>query len=217
MLQLSVTLPPHQNNVCLLKTAVATVSNCRRNAEAYVLLDEGSQRSFVTSDLAKILALQPSGQETINISHFGAIHPTNRVLDVATINLLAKSGEAVQLSVLIVPFIATPLHNTVSYSVTSLPHLQGLQLAHPLIAEREFQLSLLVGADHYWDIVEDQVIRGNGPTAVKSKLGYLLSGPMQPVSTHSPAANVLMVAGSSYSDFDLECFWNFRGSWGVYD
>ena len=58
---LSVTLPPHQNNVCLLKTAVATVSNGRRNAEAYVLLDEGSQRSFVTSHLAKILALQPSG------------------------------------------------------------------------------------------------------------------------------------------------------------
>ena len=114
------TLPPHWNNVCLLKTAVATVSNGRRNAEAYKLLDEGSQGSFITSDLAKILALQPSGQETINISHFGATHPANQVLDVATINLLTKSGEAVQLSLLIELFIATPLQNTISYSVTSL-------------------------------------------------------------------------------------------------
>jgi len=38
----SVTVPPQQKNVCLLKTAihVATVSYGRRNAEAYILLDE---------------------------------------------------------------------------------------------------------------------------------------------------------------------------------
>ena len=37
-------------------------------------------------------------------------------------------------------------------------------------------ISLLIGADHYWDIVQDHIIRGNGPTAMQSKLGYLLSG-----------------------------------------
>ena len=109
------------------------MSNGRRNTEACILLDEGSQRSFVTSDLVKQLTLQPIGQETINISHFGSTHPTDQVLDVATINLLTKS---VQLSVFIVPFIATPLQNTIRYSVTSLLYLQGLQLAHPVIAER---------------------------------------------------------------------------------
>jgi len=208
--QFSVMLPPHRNNVCLLKTAVATVSNGRRNTEAYILLDEGSQCSFVTSDLAKRLALQPIDQETIDISHFGSIHPSNEVLDVATVNLQTKSGETLQLSVFIVPLIATLLQNTISYSVTSLPHLQGLQLAHPVIAEREFHISLLVGADYYWDIVQDQVIRGNGPTAVQSKLGYLLSGPIQPASPNPPAANVFMVASPSSTDFDLECFWNLE-------
>jgi len=28
----------------------------------------------------------------------------------------------------------------------------------------------------YWDIVGDDIIRGNGPTAVASRLGYFLSG-----------------------------------------
>jgi len=41
-----------------------------------------------------------------------------------------------------------------------------------------FKISLLIGTDHYWDIVEDHIIRGNGPTAMSSKLGYLLSGPL---------------------------------------
>jgi len=208
--QYSVMLPPQQNKACLLKTAVATISNGRRNTEAYILLDEGSQRSFVTSDLAKQLVLQPIGQEMINISHFGATHPTNQVLDIATISLLTKSGEAVQLSVFIVPLIATPLQNTISCSVTSLPHLQGLQLAHPVILEREFHISLLVGADCYWDIVQDHVIRGNGPTTVQSKLGYLLSGPIHPASSNLPATSVFMVTSSNSTDFDLECFWNLE-------
>jgi len=85
----------------------------RRNAEAYVSLYEGSQWSFVTQDLARTLTLQPSGKEAINISSFGATHPTNQLFDITTINLLTKSVEAVLLSVLIVPFIATPLQNTI--------------------------------------------------------------------------------------------------------
>jgi len=37
---------------------------------------------------------------------------------------------------------------------------------------------MLIGADDYWDIVGDDIIRGNGPTAVASRLGYFLSGPL---------------------------------------
>ena len=35
---------------------------------------------------------------------------------------------------------------------------------------------MLIGADAYWSIVQETVIQGPGPTAVQSKLGYLLSG-----------------------------------------
>ena len=31
-------------------------------------------------------------------------------------------------------------------------------------------------SDYYWAFIQDYVIHGNGPTAVKSRLGYLLSG-----------------------------------------
>jgi len=32
---------------------------------------------------------------------------------------------------------------------------------------------------HDWQFIQDHVVRGAGPTAVQSKLGYLLSGPLQ--------------------------------------
>ena len=70
---------------------------------------------------------------------------------------------------------------------------------------REFHISLLVGADYYWGIVQDQVIRGNGPTAVQSMLGYLLSVPIQPASPNSPANNLFMVASTTDKRF-----WNLE-------
>ena len=110
---------------------------------------------------------------------------------------------------LIVPFIAAPMQNTRRISVTNLPHLYNLQLAHPHTDEREFNISLLVGTDHYWDIVGDHVVGGHSPTAVESKLGYLLSGPKQPAPC-PPAANVMMVTYSNYTEFDLEHFWSLE-------
>ena len=70
---------------------------------------------------------------------------------------------------------------------------------------RNFKISLLVGADFYCDLVEDHIIRGDGPTAMSSKLGYLLSGPAplaQPVST--AIVNTLHVnAGHSQKECNL--------------
>ena len=38
---------------------------------------------------------------------------------------------------------------------------------------------MLIGSDCYWDIVTGDIKRGNeGPTAVSSKFGWLLSGPV---------------------------------------
>ena len=34
-----------------------------------------------------------------------------------------------------------------------------------------------IGSDYYWDIIENEVVRGeSGPVTIKSKVGYILSG-----------------------------------------
>ena len=106
--------PASHNHVCLLKTAVATVTHGNKHAQANLLFDEGSQRLFVTKALANSLELQPYHRENINLSSFGAKCQLSRQVDVGMVNLLTKSGDAVPLSVLVVPQIATPLQNTTS-------------------------------------------------------------------------------------------------------
>ena len=122
--------------------------------------------------------------------------------------MLTRTGEKVPLSVLIVSTIAIPLQNVMQTHIAQLPHLQGLSLAHPVTKPATtFEISLLIGADYYWDIVENHIIRGNGPTAMNSNTGYLLSGPLSPQQTS--ALNILNVT-IQYIDTDsgdLQRFW----------
>ena len=74
------------------------------------------------------------------------------------------TGELIPISTLIVPTIAAPIQNAVPVSV-----------AHPVTSNNTFTISLLIGTDYYWKFVQDTIIRGDGPIAQESKLGYLLS------------------------------------------
>ena len=86
-------------------------------------------------------------------------------VDVTTIQLITLSGHKISLSVSIVPTIAAPLQ-CMTPNLKELPHLDGLRLTLPITLGDCFEITLLIGADHYWDVVEDHIIRGNGPTAM---------------------------------------------------
>ena len=64
-----------------------------------------------------------------------------------------------------------------------------------------FQIDLLIGADYCWMIVEDDIVRGPGPTAVASKLGYLLSGP---TNLKNKSVMTTLIYKAIVTDADLE-------------
>ena len=151
--------------ISLLKTAIAPISAEGLQISGNILFDEGSQRSFVTEEIAKRLNLKPIQSEHIAVAPFGAEYISAQHLSVAQINIETSTGCRIPISVLIVPFIAAPLQNSLRASITGFPYLQGLKLAHPITNEENFQISVLIGADFYWTFVEDHIIRGDGPTA----------------------------------------------------
>jgi len=51
-----------------------------------------------------------------------------------------------------------------------------------------FEIALLIEADAYWKLVQDHIVRGDGPTAAQPKLGYLLSGPLPQTHRVQPHA-----------------------------
>lgn len=178
----------------LLKTAIVTVSSDKTHfSQANTLFDEGAQRSFITKDMADKLNLKPVRNEDITVSGFGETNTKVRHLQVATVYLRAQTTKLIPINVLIVPKIAHPIQ-TYARNQSHFPYLNGFKLAHPVSRDEDFEVSILIGADYFWDIVEDKVIRGPGPTAVKSKVGYLLSGPMHRNSSehYSPSFSPIM-------------------------
>ncbi|XP_063447017.1 uncharacterized protein LOC134726541 [Mytilus trossulus] len=200
-----------QHTSVLLKTAIAPIAYGKQITEASILFDEGAQRSFITQSIADKLQIRPSGTDTIELSAFGDKEKNIRHLDTATVQLQTDKGELVNINALIVPDIAVPLQNQTKYFTRNLPYLKNLKLAHPANNADSFEISLLIGADYYWDIVQDHVIRGNGPTAVASKIGYLLSGPVIRNGEKSLTSSVLLNVTSHHTEeSDIEKFWNLE-------
>ena len=75
--------------------------------------------------------------------------------------------------------------------VSNYPHLQGLALADTF-SSSDKEIGILIGADHYHDIVTGEVIKGSlGPIATSSKLGWLLSGTISSCETENVCSNVV--------------------------
>ena len=75
------------------------------------------------------------------------------------------------------PAICSPLPSKIDFDC---PHLEGLELADDL-ENPKGSIDILIGSDYYWSFVSGGVVRGDdnrGPTAINSKLGWLLSGPI---------------------------------------
>ena len=180
---------PNAPPTCLLKTAVVPVVNGHMRMNANILFDEGAQCSFMSVQLAT----EPTSSIQVALSSFGAESQSFQTLGASTVQVETITGKLIPISVLIVPTIAIPIYNSCHLPLDALPHLKGLKLANPITNNQEFTISILIGNDHYWSFVQDQIIRGDGPTAQQSKLGYLLSGPMPHLTTQLSTSILLQL------------------------
>ena len=60
------------------------------------------------------------------------------------------------------------------------PHHSGLELADFSHGNEDLEVDVLIKSDHYWKLVTGEMVRGaSGPTAVQTRLGWVLSGPAE--------------------------------------
>ena len=199
-------------SVCLLKTAIADISGDSATTEGHILFDEGAQRSFITQELANMLQLSPIRHELITVSSFGAQVATPTRFAVASISVHTLNGGQIPISVLIVPKLTAPVRNSIRTHLEQFPYLQGLTLAHPITSDENFHVSVLIGADYYWQFIQDHVVRGNGPTAVQSRLGYLLSGPLPLLQPIEAASLHVSILSCTTTDVTQSRFWNVEST-----
>ena len=116
------TATPTSSNLCadgkvavLLQTARASIYNpaCPQHSiEVRVLLDSGSQRSYISKQAMGELAMQPTGEQQLCIATFGSSREDPKVCQVVTIGMVEKGcrdKSSMQLSLYVVPMICEPL------------------------------------------------------------------------------------------------------------
>ena len=167
------------SKLVLLQTARALASNDTgsKSVNVRILFDTGSQRSYVTDSLVRQLNLKPQKREKLQLNTFGEPGFKGRNCDIVNIQLQKASGrEWFKLQALRFPTICSSLPNSIS--LERFPSLLKLDLADPPSSSPE-GIDVLIGSDYYWNLVEEEIVRtDNGPTVVKSKFGWLLSGPL---------------------------------------
>ena len=147
----------------------------------------------MTNSLKTRLGLKPVKTETLHLNTFGEKGYRKQRCDVVALNLKMKTNDLIGISALNYPVICSPL--PVKVNIREYPHLHGLQMADS--SKDDQPIDLLIGSDYYWDFVEGDAIRGqSGPTAIDSKFGWLLSGPISSTTrSSSKVVSNLVVSG----------------------
>ena len=185
-----------------------------------VIFDSGSQRSYITTELKDKLNLPTLKSEPLMIKTFNSETESIQVCDVVQLSVGKEGNLAVNLNAYCVPTICAPLVNqNTLVSQSQYDHLTSLKLADETSRTEEATIDILIGSDQYWQLVTGEVVKGkSGPTAMNTKLGWVLSGPVEsstvknePVTnlacTHvlKCAANPLMDGAGL--DYEMKKFW----------
>ena len=105
-----------------------------------------------------------------------------------------KNKSLLELQFLTVPLICEPLSGQpISYAVERYPHLSNLELADPVNHSSDnMEINVLIGSDQYWQVVTGNILRGvSGPTAIKTRFGWVLSGPAEGTVNDSTTINLV--------------------------
>ena len=118
------------SQIILLQTAEVTVASQSHMEKARLILDSGSQRSYISTELSERLGLRPIRQERLLVRTFGSDEEMVQDAGVVQVPILALDGSTIYLTAYQIPIICRPLQ---SQPVMGLKeqneHLCGLFLA----------------------------------------------------------------------------------------
>ena len=139
------------------------------------MLNLGSQRSFITEELRKELALHMVCEHDMSIMTFGSSAQTTRVCGVVHVAVNLKGKGTKQISLFTVPLVCELLMcQPVAFCHSNFQHLPDLTLVNSSYAQSRLQVDILIGSYQTGRIRHGV----SGPLGIQTKLGWVLSGPV---------------------------------------
>ena len=155
----------------MLQTATIAVQGVQRNRPTYKTLDCGSQRTYVTSHVQRVLSLPTSSVEEIEIKPFGTKNGKKQTCNVVDLEVVCQISQLLKISALVVPCVCDDVNIPSLVKIQKRnPHLTDLDLIN--VGDQFLSVEVLIGADHYWSVVTGRTRQGmEGPTAIETRVG----------------------------------------------
>ena len=143
-----------------------------------ILLDSGSQRTYISKDITDKLKLIPIDKNLLTIYTFGTTKPKCIETPVVEVTMILKSGLTMKIKANVVPNITGTIERTPFRSETIRQTLKQYKLADTIPVKKEScNIDLLIGNDYYVDIVSTKrIMLSDGLYLFGSKFGWILSG-----------------------------------------
>ena len=152
-----------------------------RSCPIKILLDTGSQRTYISERIVRKLQLQPYRSQEMTVKAFGEVEGKCSIFNEYQFCVRNPKRECnLYLSGFAVKHICSPLVEQKIEMVEKLyPMLEELDLSDEGKGGKE--IDLLIGADFYGTVIGKEVKKCNedGLTAMNSKLGWILCGPYE--------------------------------------
>ena len=143
---------------------VSSVNQPHTGFTVRILLDSGSQRSYITERARNKLSLSSIRTEKLLIKTFGCENEHLKECDVVQFYVkgLGVDSSVVQMTAHVVPLICSPLKDqAVQLAQECSEHLVDLELADCPTIECSSEVDILIENDIYWCFFTRDLKRGN--------------------------------------------------------
>lgn len=198
---------------CKMKSSVlqvvkVNVTCAKGSREVALMLDSGADRTYVSCKFVKELCPKWAGSVDLKYSVFGGGHSSTLTrnvyeFDVSGMNELKTN---VTLRAVEVPVICAPLSRP-NLNEHVLSKFGEMELADQLVSSDCVEIDVLVGMDHYWQLVKGNVRRipNSNLVAQETIFGWVLSGAFDGVSNTALSRQFLCL--QDLSENTVRRFW----------
>ena len=189
-----------------------------REAKVRVLFDAGSHRSFVTSHAASLVNPKGLRREFLRINMFGQKCTKAEQREVVELELKPVNGNnVINIETYVVPEICTVRNSHVELARKH-SHLDSIWFSDVVKLQEELEVDVLIGADYLWMFQTGDTRRGKSgePVAIKTELGWSLSGPLTGMEVESQGVTQVNFVGQTMSwgsdslKSNIERLWSFE-------
>ncbi|XP_049270158.1 uncharacterized protein LOC119386031 [Rhipicephalus sanguineus] len=155
-----------------------------------MLIDGGSQRSFIAEELSRKLKATVVAEEQLTISGFGNISAPREYCRRVRVTLHSQyDANSIEIEAIEVPEVCSDLSALTETNVLERVKDRDLRLADVTVYQVSYEpgICVLIGADYYWQLVSGKIQRlDDSLTAIETIMGWTLHGDTRSVPKFQP-------------------------------